>query len=76
MAEQNNNLKQIQQYRKKHTRCRYCVFHKFQDIPMGYGYWKCILKDKYLHEYLINFLYNLQGCFCPWFMAKEGNIEI
>ena len=76
MEKQNNYLECILKYRKKHPRCKYCIFHKFQDTPFGYGYWKCYLKDKYLHEYLIDFLYNLQGCFCSWFITKEDNIEI
>ena len=76
MEKQNNYLECILKYRKKHPRCKYCIFHKFQDTPFGYGYWKCYLKDKYLHEYLIDFLYNLQGRFCSWFIAKEDNIEI
>jgi len=38
MEEQNYYLKHILEYRKKHPRCKYCAFHKFQSIPMGYGY--------------------------------------
>ena len=63
-------------YRKKHPRCKYCVFHKFKSMPWQYGYWKCTLKDKVLPEHLVSFLYNLQGCFCEWFIAKEDSIDI
>ena len=38
MEKQNYYLKHILEYRKKHPRCKYCAFHKFQSIPMGYGY--------------------------------------
>ena len=68
--------KQIKKFRETHPRCKYCIFHKFKDIPIGFGYWKCELKDKVLVDYLISFLYDNQGRFCKWFIAKEDDIEI
>lgn len=58
----------ILKYRREHPRCRYCEFRKLiiPDCFCGqYSYYKCILKDKILKEYLLcTFLSNIQGCFC------------
>lgn len=63
MKEQGYVLK----YREKHPRCRYCIFRKLIPDCFGgqYSYYKCILKDIVLRDYLLcTFLSNMQGCFC------------
>ena len=39
-------------YRKKHPRCRYCIFYKYIYAPIGMGYYKCLLKDIPLIDHL------------------------
>ena len=49
MEKQNYNL--IIEYRKKHHRCRYCIFYKYIYAPVGMGCFKCVLKDKPLIDW-------------------------
>ena len=70
MASQNYFLA----YRKKHPRCRYCIFRRRVTAPLefgGRGYNECILKDKPLRTYYLSPFLELQGVFCKWFQPRE-----
>ena len=59
-------------YRRKHSRCRYCIFYKYIYAPIGMGYYKCLLKDIPLIDHL--FLWRWQGMFCKWFKPEENDL--
>lgn len=58
----------IERWRRKHPRCRYCVFYYVRNapIPQGGTIQSCEAKDRYF-----TYDISMRGMFCKLFEPKE-----
>lgn len=66
----------IQRYRTKHPRCRYCIYKEVDRTPLAIAsapiIIRCKLKDKFLYTDSSICKYRYKGMLCKWFKV-QGN---